>query len=476
MYIFKRSWIVILICLFGVLANAQEEQVAFMPGVYELTQEHRKESGLLNELSAEFHKAQLYQNLDDYFLRIEYREHGTQWIEDIPISFSELTIIRESLQSSLVNSSMDSTDGRIFNSRSELVTSVSLNAIVQSRLISNLFKKEVAGSVLLGTTASSERTKFGRAFPYLATYGAISGSLYFTSGKDILPSAANLHLWGSILGYGHGLLLSTLIRQPYSVRSRNELESMMMAGTSLFEGWMGYHIAKKHKFTYIQSKAIISGNIWGTLTGMMTNGMFARYDMFGDVMIGTSIGYSGIMGATVGMLAANRLIQRYPRTSGDLSVINMGGFLGAVWGYSIAIGLESEGRGGFSSMFLGTLGGLALSGRITAHTAFTTLEGGFINVSSIAGGALGVGFAYLLDVDDDGYSYAATIGFTAGYIICFKVFSNNKRQRKSRGLGEHFKWNINPSGIGMMMSSPEQQANLMLQNIRMDIVSVSFTF
>lgn len=467
----KILCIVTLIFLWG-NAYGQEEQVAFLPGVFELTENRRADADVLNQYADGFYNAMLFRTTNDYFLRIQYQKRGKQWTEDVPISESYLSELRGKLEDSVAKNPEQPIKDQTSTGRGYLITSTSLHAIAQSSIFSNVFNRTVTVTDPFGSYSYTERTKLGIAFPYLATAGAITSSVLLTRDKNILPSAANMHFWGSLFGYGHGLLLSSMIREPYSYDEDVILESVLISGTSILEGWLGYQIAKTHNFSYTRSKAINSGNFWGGVGGLMAFGIFA--DEFEPSI--AVFGFSGLVGSGLGLFAANRLVQKYPRSSGDITAINMAGLVGFSWGAALSVSFDWYERGFSTSTFISTLGGLALSGLSTNNTNFTNLEGGLIAVGSIAGGALGLGIANLADAEEAGYFISGALGLTAGWMITYQLLARNETQLKSLGFGNKIRWNINPASIGMAMSSPERQANLMRQNIRMDLVSLNYAF
>lgn len=471
-FIAKIICIVSLFVFFGD-AYGQEEQVAFLPGVFELTEDQRVNADVLNDYADGFYNALLFKTTNDYILRIQYQKRGKQWTEDVPISESNLRELREKLENSLKETPEQRAKDQTSSGRGYLITSTSLHAIAQSRIFSNVFNRTVTVTDPFGSYSYTERTKLGIAFPYLATAGAITSSVLLTRDKHILPSAANMHFWGSLFGYGHGLLLTSMIQEPYNYTNDDViLESVLISGTSILEGWLGYQIAKKHNFSYTRSKAINSGNFWGGISGLLAFGMFA--DEFESNHGG--IGFSGLIGSGLGLFTANRLVQKYPRSSGDITAINMAGLVGFSWGSALAVSFDWYERGLFTSTFITTLGGLALSGLSTRNTNFTNLEGGLIAVGSIAGGALGLGVSNLVDAEETGYFISAALGLTAGWFITYQLLARNDTPLKSLGFGNKIRWNINPASIGLAMSSPEKQANLMRQNIRMDLVNLSYSF
>jgi len=474
-YIFSKSCGVVLLCLFLGMAYGQEEQVAFLPGVFELSEKQRSRANVFTEYAAAFYKAQLFKIHSNYILRIEYQDGHNYWKVDRSISNEEVMELRHILQATLIDSPTETTQDKTSNRRLFLITSISLNAIPQSLIFSNAFREDYTIESFFGSFPGRRRTNFGRSLPYFATVGAITSSILFTRNKEILPSAASMYFWGSLFGYGHGLALTSMIREPYRSNTNLSLESVIISGTSLLEGWAGYHMAKKNNFSRAQSRALISGNFWGGFSGLMAAGIFAHYNEF-DFLESGPFGFYSVCGSVMGLFAANNLLDKYPRTSGDLTAINMGGLIGISWGSAIGVGLNDYGRTFSAGTLLGTLGGLSLAATQTKNTNFTNLEGGIISVVSISGGLVSLGLAGLLDANEFGYSFAASTGLTAGYIISFKIFANNKTRFNSLGFGEKIKWTVNPAGLGMAMSSPDQQANLMRQNIRMDLLTLNYAF
>jgi len=463
-------------CFFIGVTYAQEKQVDILPEMAELTAEIRDKYDVLKELSDDFDKALLFKKQDEYFLRIAYLNEDGQWTEDIPISAIELEELRQNLSKVYLNFPFNTSVDRNDFYHGVLSFSITSHAIAQSRVLSNSFSKEVTVTEPNRTFVENQKTGFGKAFPFIVTAGALAGSAFLIKNKNILPSAVNMHFGGSLLGYGHGYLLSSMIREPYSNDQNANLERIMISGTSFFEGWLGYFYAKRRNITLIQSKAINVGNFWGGVTGLMGYGMFNNNTGLHD----RGFGFSGLIGSGIGILASNALIKKYPRASGDFVVFNMAGVVGSSIGLSTAFLLDSGERGTYASLFLGTIGGLAIGGLSTKHSRFPNEEAARLALTTIVGGGLGYGISILyyfnLGLTNAQLATGGAIGFTTGYFIGYLILKNNLAVKKSVGWGEKLKWGFNPAGISMIMSTQERQANLMRQNIRMDLLSLNYAF
>lgn len=470
--LFKKIWCICIFSLFLGVIFAQEDQVSFIPGMLELTKEQREKAGVLTAYSDHFHKALLYERQDDYLLVVEFGDDTLRWTEDVPMSTSKVEVLRDSLQLAFTSSlnqkseEIDSLLGRVY-----LIGSISIHALLQGRILSNVFNSEKTQSGSFGTSSYDRRTEFNKSFPYLVMIGALSGSVWQFYGKPVPPSAANMHFWGSLLGYGHGYLLTSLYREPYSTQNRN-FENIIMLSTSLLEGWASYRIAKRHNFTYVQSKAINVGNFWGGVTGLMSYGVFTRDTEFQY----NTFGIYGLMGSGIGLFTSNYLINKFPRTSGDLSAINAAGAVGSSWGLATNLAFDLDGRDAYSSLLLGTLGAITIAGLVTKNTNLSIIEGGMANLGAITGGAIGLIGGVLIYATSFSLATGVSIGMTLGILIGPSLIPKSALNNNLLGIGKKIRWEVNPAGIGMMISSPENQANLMRQNTRMDLISLKYSF
>lgn len=462
--------------VFAMHANAQGEQVAFIPGVFELINTQRQQADVLKDYEKDFDRAQLFLDDGQYVLRIFFRKKRESWSEDVPLSQEELTELREAILASRASSGKTA-DEDDKSSRYYLVTSASLHSIPQSIILANLTRQKVTVVPDFGPPYSFyEKSTFGLALPFFTTAGAITSSILLTRDRYISPAAANMHFFGSAFGYGHGAMIASTIKRDrlfIGDDARFVTESLLISGVSIVEGWVGYYLAKKRKFTYAQSMAYNTGNFWGGSTGLL------GYQMTAGSFDADPAGYGffGLAGSLGGLWLFDVLHKKRPRSSGDLRAINTAGFIGVSLGLAFVYESTND-RAISAAALIGAGVGIASTYMSTSSTNFSKFEGGMILLSSIGGFALGTGVGLVSDLDSGSAVFSMAFGATLGWIGSYLYFKNNEstRRTRSKDLGNNLQFNINPAGLTMLMSSPDQQMNMMRQNIQMNMMSLNYSF
>jgi hypothetical protein len=466
----KKS--VFIICLFASgICFGQTEQVAFIPGVFEITAAQRNEKQILEKHSDGFNRATLLREASgEYMLKVEFVKRGKEWFELYPISAEELESLRGVLSGGVVLPPTQTGNKTVYNGRYYLITSATVHSILQGFALAELMTETI---YYPGGYSYPEKTRFGRAFPLLVGAGTFASSLFLTRDKPILASAANMHFFGSAFGYGHGLSFGSAILGD-EFDSENNIP-LFVGLTSIVEGWAMYYVAKKHNFDYARSTAWNTGNFWGTGLGVLAYGAITEFDEV------RGAGISSLVGAAGGIALMNYLQKTQPRTTGDLRAINTAGLIGATIGFGFSE--EGSGRGAFTSLFAGSALGLASSYLLTNHTSFDNAEGGLIALGSLVGGLAGGGIAIVADLDSfSGPVFITAAGAAAGWAVSYLFFKNRNRSSGNSGMGLEKKikskvdFNFNPVGFGMLQQSEEQQIKMLQRNIPGDMLGFKLTF
>ncbi len=456
------------------IAYSQQEQVAFIPGVFEITATQRNEKQVLNQYSEDFIRAILMREANgEYMLKVEYLKKGTEWFELYPISAEELQTLRDVLSGGVILAPKQSENRTVYTGRYYLITSATVHSIFQGIALSRMMTRP---STYPWGYPYRERTRFGRAFPLLVSAGTFATSLLITRDKPILASAANMHFFGSGIGYAHGVAFRGIILgDEYYERNYTALFSGL---TSIAEGWAMYHVAKKNNFDYARSAAWNTGNIWGTGLGFMTYG--AITDFQDESIRGAGIG--ALAGAAGGIALMNYIQKEHPRTTGDLRAINAAGLIGTAYGF---ISVDNASERGLAIGLIASSGlGLTAGYLLTGKTSFDNAEGGLIALGSVVGGLAGAGVAIVAGIEDSvsGPVFITATGAAVGWITSYFIFKNRNRSAGNRGMGletirkTKVDFNFNPVGFGMMNQSEEQQIRMLQQNISGDMLGFKLTF
>ncbi|MBK7427636.1 MAG: hypothetical protein IPI60_11705 [Saprospiraceae bacterium] len=449
-----------------------------IPGVFEITADQRNDKQILEKYSDGFNRATLLREASgEYMLKVEFEKRGREWFELYPISAEELQNLRNALSGAggTVIPPAQTVNKTVYNGRYYLITSATFHSIFQALALSELMTTTYTDYYPGGSFTYTEKTRFGRAFPLLVGAGTFVSSLFLTRDKPILASAANMHFFGSGVGYAHGVGLGGIILGNEVFEENNT--PLFVGLTSLVEGWAMYYVAKKNNFDYARSAAWNTGNFWGTGLGVLAYGAITEFEEE-DIR---GAGVSSLVGAAGGIALMNYLQKTQPRTTGDLRAINTAGLIGATIGLGFSD--EGSGRGAFTSLFAGSGLGLAASYLMTNHTSFDNAEGGLIALGSIVGGLAGGGIAIVADMDSfSGPVFITAAGAAAGWAVSYLFFKNRNRSGGKNGMGLERKrkskvdFNFNPVAIGMLQQSEEQQIKMLQRNVPGDMLGFKLTF
>lgn len=470
--------LVFIICIFGsAICFGQTEQVAFIPGVFEITSTQRNDKQILEKYSDGFQRAILLREASgEYLIKVDFVKRSKAWSEQYPISSDELQSLRNALSGGAVILPTQPANTTAYNGRYYLITSATVHSIFQGIALSELMTKDEIYYYPGGSDTFPEKTRFGRAFPLLVGAGTFASSLFLTRNKPILASAANMHFFGSGFGYAHGIGLGGIILGNEIFEENNT--PLFVGLTSIVEGWAMYFVAKRNNFDYARSAAWNTGNFWGTGLGVLAYGAITEFD---DENI-RSIGISSLVGAAGGIVLMDYLQKSQPRTTGDLRAINAAGLIGT----TIGLGFTEEGstRGAFVSLLAGSALGLAGSYLLTNHTSFDNAEGGLIALGSLVGGLAGAGVAIVAGIEDSysGPVFITAAGAAVGWGVSYLFFKNRNRAASNKGMGLESKrgtkvdFNFNPVGFGMLQQSEEQQIRMLQRNVSGDMLGFKLTF
>jgi hypothetical protein len=455
--------------------SAQEEQVAFAPGMFEINKNQRQDLAVLEKYKEDFEKARLLRNADNtYAVEITYSKRGRIWTEKQMISAEELTEIRSKVSAG-ATAKEGSPRGEVrSNGRYGLVASATLHSIPQGILMSYVTSRERLIQDPWGSYYTEERSRFGKFFPFLYTAGTFAGSMILTSGKNINPAAANVHFWSSGMGIGHGAALIAMFRGNDAFENyQADLAIMGLASTA--EGWIQYAMAKRRNLDYATSMAWNTGNVWGALGGLYTS--FLAFGEEADEDFIVRIIGTGVLGGSVGgMFLTNHLQKKFPRSSGDFSALNSLGVATSIFGSGLFETVESP-RGVGIVGLLSSGAGLALGYAATNSTKFTRTEGALIALGTGVGSLFGTGLTILVEPES---AFAATAmvggGMIAGWLGTYLYFKNDNASTQKKKMGSNLHFGLNPAGLAMMRADHATQYRSLVSNQRMDLVGMRLTF
>jgi hypothetical protein len=412
---------------------AQLDQVAFAPGIFEITAEMQKDLKVLEPYSKDFQSAMLLRDEQgQYFLQVTKVANRQQFTETYPFSQDDLMALRQQLAEKNITTRRN--DDQQNQGRLYLVTSSTLNSIPQGILISYAI-----------SPGFGNRTNFSRAFPFFLSAGVFTSTLLLSKDKNIRSSSANMHLFGSSIGFSHGFLTNLLLFGDENFATRKRL--LVTSGVSIAEGWGLYYLSQKNDFDYSRSMAWNTGNFWGTGSGLMLYILVA-----GDNDVGQrGFAASGLLGAVGGIALMDVLHKRHFRTPGDYRAMNALAITGYVFGAGTAININSS-RGIAAAFLSGITLGMGVGYARTANTSFTKLEGGLIALGTFTGGLLGGAVSILAAPDNESTAiYLTAAGGAIGWVATYSYFLNQERPIGAIGFkgdnGRSFNLSVNPMGF-----------------------------
>lgn len=454
--------------------QAQEEQIAFIPGVFELDAKLRENAGVLEKFKEDFSMAKLYrQGQQQYVVEITYAKRGKKWNERHIITAEEIEKVRAILTeyNSKAPPSTESSSGR-----AGFITGATLMSIPQGILLSYALTKTTRRfDPWFGISYTvTERTKFGKFSPFLFSAGVFTGTLLGTRDKVINPGSTNVYIWSSGTGIYHGSALVSLFAGENAFNTNRSLA--VLGATSFAEAWILHSIARKKNISYARSMAWNTGNIWGTVSGVYTGIMIIGGQNVEDFQLRISGGMI-LAGGVGGILLGNYLHNKYPRTTGDYRSINSLAFVSNLIGIGISEWPDYDSKALGLRGLLSTGVGTTLGYLSTKNTQFSSFEGIMVAAGTGAGTLLGIGSLILIEPDADHLSLlipgiGGLIGWATTYLY-MRSTGDSKSPKKSFGNTQFY---MNPAGVMLAHSTPERQYQLLSSRQNMDILGLKWSW
>lgn len=294
---------------------------------------------------------------------------------------------------------------------------------------------------------------------YMLTAGsAFFGPWMGTRNRSVTRGTAYLSNYGARRGILHGLLAHMLVTGGDEASDpdsdiRGEVASAM--AFSVAEGLTGYAVARERGLDFGTTRTIGMAGDFGMLQGLGLALLTEPSDQAGAGLV--------LAGAAAGLALGYPIARRRRYSAGDVTVVSAAGYLGAYTGLALVDMFEPDindgsdgGRWYAAGGMAGTVAGLLVGDRLVRPTEFSEGQGWLIALGTVAGGAVGLGGAYLLvgDTEDSGdsrvYLAASSVGAMAGYGITFRSLAPDA-QRAESGM-EAFDVQVNPVGAALALS------------------------
>lgn len=293
----------------------------------------------------------------------------------------------------------------------------------------------IAGAALVGLgfygwglpeALDVNETRSAIALYMLTSATSIAGPWIATRRSPVSEAMARLSFHGASRGIVRGLALEALIwghdpEEPSASRDRRQIAAAML--TSVAEGIGGYWWARGADMSLGEAASVANGSDFGMLTGLAVAGLI-RPD---DVNDGRLLPALVLGGAAIGAPLGLEVARARGYSQGDARVMRATGIIGAFAGLAVAdlIAPEEE-RPYITGALLGGIGGLAAGDRLARASNLSGGEARLVQLAAVAGGALGLGVAYLIapDVDDaTPFLTMGTLGATAGLVLGHRAIS-----------------------------------------------------
>jgi len=329
--------------------------------------------------------------------------------------------------------------------------------------------QEGRAKLLVGTT-SLALGFYGWALPVaikiddgkvaLALYMLTSGAGFFipfsmTRDLQVTDAAATLSLYGGSRGILHGFALAGIISEEPSMEGL--FAAAIVAGIG--EAIYGFRYADQRKLSAGTAEMIGLGGDFGV--GLAV-GVSHLADFF-EHEDGRAIFGSILVGSGIGLTTGKWLAQQQSYTRGDAYVLGTTGLLGAYVPLAIVDMFNPDQEKAYSAAAMaGAICGIGLGQHLIRGKDFTTAQSNYIQLSTVAGGLLGAGLAYLLSSDDDDdvnstlYLTSSSAGAIAGYWLMYRSLA------KSATITENsssWKINLHPEALVVMVNGKNSNSH-----------------
>lgn len=257
---------------------------------------------------------------------------------------------------------------------------------------------------------------------------------FATRHEAVTPGMANLGTYGLTRGIAHGAVLHRLVTGPRGDRGGR---GGAAAAGSAVEGVAGYLWARGARFDAGRAHLIEAGGDLGAVAGIEL--AIAAHLRASYPEPDRGMEYVATLGAAVAGIAAGAWRGARSRpTWGDAEVLRTTSVL--TQGLCItAWDLATDNDRAIAGAALGgAMLGAYVGDRLTDRPDFTVGQAVLLDLSTIAGGALGLGTAYLFDngsgdFESEAYLTTTAVGATVGYALAYLAFAKKAVGRADSG-------------------------------------------
>lgn len=410
---------VISVLLAAVPASAQEVQVPLDEAGEVFVIDAPMEARLnLFPAYGDFREARLFRQPDGSFvLVIQYEDEETIVQDREVLADSDVAALRARVSQALVEANVRpgvDQAGRV----SLLWTAAGMSFLAYGPSIAGALEIEdetAAGTIVLLTGAA------GFFVPF-----------YVTRSLPVTRAAAALTRSGSTIGYLHGVALAAFVGG-----ENTSLQGVLGAGlaVSLAEALGGYRFATATGLRHGSVETMTAGSLFGAGLGLGTAALVLGEDVDDDDASIRTLAGLGLAGSVGGAYVGYRLSRAENYSRGDARVLSTVGLLGFEAGAALLeIADVNRTRPAAGLLIAATTAGLA-TGHLLAHDRdFTSSEGNFIALGTLAGGLVGAATSNLVGGSTAANAALTTLGSFAGFGIMYVGYREEAARRADRSV------------------------------------------
>lgn len=364
-------------------------------------------------------EARVYQSADSsYSLEILFDREGQRFRERQPIAADALASLQERLSRAL--------GGRIV---AEQEARGRTGFLLGSSVLSLGFYSWAVPA------AFDLSDREGIAAGMLAAGAGFFAPMLASSYDEVTTGMAVMSLHGSTRGIVHGIALYDWLwdddsGEPDSDREDERLGAALAA--SIAEGIGGYFWARQTDMDAGHAQTIGVAGDFGTLWGFGIAELVDPEPEDESWVRGASVVAASAAGLAGGALLAEDRAYSW----GDAEVVRTAGLLGAgIAATGVDISDAENPNPYVAAAMIASIGGVVGGDRLVARRNFSVGQALLIDAATIAGGALGLGVAYLASnegSDSKPYTIGATIGSTSAFALLYHLTQGDARERESR--------------------------------------------
>lgn len=269
-------------------------------------------------------------------------------------------------------------------------------------------------------------------FPILLSGVSMMTPVYSKRYEQINNNSLWLRSHGKVVGSGGGLALGALIfgdhfmDDEYWVEGSEDTKTGQQKPTLLLSlvaslglGELGFHLGKTRKWS--EGRASMY-QYYGYYTPAVTTTLMASAEITETRLYGAST----MLSAGAGYLMANKIMDRFEYTRGDVGALVGLNAIGTTFGIGLIIHAESE---EIKAALVPTA--TSVASHLWGHYMLRDMQlsrpqGRRVNYAAIGGGLIGMGLTVMIEPDNPGY-FATIPSITAlgGYLIMLDYYRKN---------------------------------------------------